>query len=284
MSMQRLGARALVSLSLATSGLLAVAGARERWWPACPRGDYDTPRCLALQDDRYDYTAMREPWVPLGNAAELAGVSYAALALAVGLLPWLLLRSRTRLAWATSAVLGGTLIPLAAAQWASGRAGEVVASPLLVPVGLSWALLWPLVVLAVLCLPSRPGDPTALQQGARVLLATLLCLSSPFGQFLAAPVMVGYVSHDTAPWTEATTGLLLIAASLAAWPATARRRRTPTARRPRDDDRAVGAPFPRHMRGRRLRADRGGDPPPGRLLRAPVPGLSPESIGAVTSL
>ncbi|WP_166392045.1 hypothetical protein [Nocardioides ochotonae] len=83
MWMQGRWRRAVVSLLLAVSGLLAVAGARERWWPACRPGDFDTPRCLALQDDRYDFTAMPESWVPVGQAAELAGAAYAALALAV---------------------------------------------------------------------------------------------------------------------------------------------------------------------------------------------------------
>ncbi|MQW76714.1 hypothetical protein GHK92_12580 [Nocardioides sp. dk4132] len=229
--------RALVSLLLAVSGLLAVAGARERWWPACRRGDFDAPRCLARQGDRFDYMALREPWVPVGHAAELAGASYAALALALALLPWLLLRGPRRLVAAASVVLGASLLPLAWLLWASGRAGEVVEVPLLTPLVVGGVLLGPLVLAAVVAASLVPGalrrgPASRLQQRARLLLAVLVVLCGPLGQvavgLLIAPVLLGYVSHDTTPWTEAVNGGLLVLAALAAWPATGRRRRRTT--------------------------------------------------------
>ena len=219
MWIERRWPRALVSLLLAVSGLLAIAGARERWWPVCRPGDFDSPGCLTLQDDRYDHTALPEPWVPVGHAAEIAGASYAVLAVVVALLPWLLMRTRPRVAAATGLVLGGTALPVAAALWLSGRAGEVVDVPLVSASALTWALLWPVAagISVVATLRTHGG-------GARVLLAALLCLCSPLGQvvvgLLVAPTLLGYVSHDTTPWTEAVTGGLLLLAALAAWPAT----------------------------------------------------------------
>jgi len=223
--------RALVSLLLGVSGLLAVAGARERWWPTCRPGDFDTPGCLARQSDRFDYPAMSDTWVPVGRAAELAGASYAALALAVALLPWLLMRARPRVAASAGLVLGGTLLPVAAALWLSGRAGEIVAVPLASASALAGALLWPVAAVAVVvAVHTHAGARlSALQRGAQTLLAALLCLCSPLGQvavgLLIAPVLLGYVSHDTTPWTEAVSGGLLVLAAVAAWPATGPRRR-----------------------------------------------------------
>lgn len=46
----------------------------------------------------------------------------------------------------------------------------------------------------------------------------------PFGELLLAPMLLGYVSHDTTPWAEAVSGLFLMAAAVFVWPARLGRR------------------------------------------------------------
>jgi len=214
------------ALLLAASGLLTIAAARERWWPACTSGGFDDPQCLTRQDNAYDFVVPTDPWIPVGRAAELSGLATAALALAVGLLPWLLARSRPLAASTASAALSLPLVPVAVTAVVSGHTGVALEAPFLLPAALWWFFGWPFTVIVVLCfvpLLRTPGAARA-QQTARGLLAALLCLSTPLSQVLLAPLVVGYHSHDTAPWTEAVGGAVLVVAALALWPAAAHRR------------------------------------------------------------
>ncbi|MDD9204850.1 hypothetical protein PU560_00055, partial [Georgenia sp. 10Sc9-8] len=43
----------------------------------------ESDRCQLIQDHRYDYELPAEPWVPIHGAAQLEGVSYLALGLAL---------------------------------------------------------------------------------------------------------------------------------------------------------------------------------------------------------
>ncbi len=54
----------------------------------------------------------------------------------------------------------------------------------------------------------------------RLLVAVLVSASTPLGEFFLAPALLGYVSYDTTPWSEAVSGAFLVAAGLALWPAT----------------------------------------------------------------
>lgn len=224
MHMGRLSGRTGVCLLLAVSGVVTVLAAQERWWPACRFGDFDTAACLRLQDHRFDFLFVRAPWSPLGNAAELAGLGMLLLAAAMGMLPWLVLQDRSRLTAALSAVLSLALVPVAATQLFSGRAGRVVEVPALDMATVVWVFVWPvaLVTLAIVAVTEQGAG--ALQVGGRLLLFGSLLLATPVPQILLPPVMTGYISHDTSPWAEAVIGVLLLAAAVAAWPATAQAR------------------------------------------------------------
>ena len=47
-------------------------------------------------------------------------------------------------------------------------------------------------------------------------------LATPLAEVMFGPLLVGYMSHDSTPWTGAVTGALLVAAACVVWPATAR--------------------------------------------------------------
>ena len=75
--------RAWVAMTLMVSGGLLYAASWQRWAGACPwRGDQETQQCYTLPPS--------EPWMPAGVAAQLAGVSLLALAVALLPLPWAL--------------------------------------------------------------------------------------------------------------------------------------------------------------------------------------------------
>ena len=52
--------RAAVSALLAGAGVLRVAAAAQRWWPACKPGDFDADACIKVQDHLYDYLALED--------------------------------------------------------------------------------------------------------------------------------------------------------------------------------------------------------------------------------
>ena len=83
-------ARTAVSWLLAGSGIASIAAARERWWPACPWGEFDSTQCLIVQDDSYG--SLARPWLETGYTAELQALSIALLGLAIAFLPKLWLR------------------------------------------------------------------------------------------------------------------------------------------------------------------------------------------------
>ncbi|MDN5796223.1 MAG: hypothetical protein L0H79_10805 [Intrasporangium sp.] len=51
----------------------------------------------------------------------------------------------------------------------------------------------------------------------RLAALALLLASTPILEFTLYPLLIGYVSHDTTPWSEALFGLFLIAAAVALW-------------------------------------------------------------------
>lgn len=77
--------RIVVAVGLAGAAGLTFAGAWQRWWPACPRGGFDSDACLRLQSQEY-FQLPGDPWLPVGQAAELYGGALLALAAAVAVL------------------------------------------------------------------------------------------------------------------------------------------------------------------------------------------------------
>jgi hypothetical protein len=217
---------------LMASGLLAVAAAAQRWWPACLPGDLDSAACLTMQDSAHDFMVPNQGWTPDAGAAELYGVGLLLLAVACVVLPGLLVGSDpgaqlTVASWVVA--LGIAVVGSATAL--SGLRGQVVTVPGHEAAAVLWVLGPP--VLAVLGLVS--GRLTSARFGWRMGVVAALLVGNPAAQFLFAPAVLGYVSHDTTPWTEAVGGaglavggaLLLVACRPAPHPATGPIRSSP---------------------------------------------------------
>lgn len=205
----------LVPVLLVLSGETAIAAASQRWWPACPWGGFDSEACLLRQDHLYDQVFPAEPWEPVGHAAELHAVSLVLLAAAVVGIAWLVAR-----AWARRSIrvaiyvahvpVCTAMLWTASTVWSSGRQDTVVETS--VAAVLTWALGWPLLLLAM-----------ALWEGAQqaprrwsMILFGILAVASPIPQFMFAPAFVLYLSHDSAPWSDAVAGVLFLVAGAVA--------------------------------------------------------------------
>ncbi len=212
----RTALQGVVPVLLSGSGVLMILAARERWWPACRLGDFDAPDCLTLQDHRYDFLAPSEPWVPVGAAAQVGAGSMVLLSLALLFLPWLLAgANRTAVTLPLGAGLAVALLTTAAMTGLSGLSGRVVERP-----GLEWVYwLWLLspIALIVMVFASQNADPRPGMQW-RLLVAVLVSASTPLGELFIAGALLG-LSYDTTPWSEAVSGVFLVAAGLALWPA-----------------------------------------------------------------
>jgi hypothetical protein len=214
-----------LSLLLAGAGTLQVAASAQRWWPACRFGDFETAACLRLQSHTYDFVVPSAPWVPVGHASVLAGLSLLLLGLGVTGLP-LLLRPgrRPALAWLLCAVLGLSQLLAGVSTVASGLLGRPVGEPGTPFVAFVW-LGWPVALtLTSILMVGRVRRPAA----GWLLLIVLLTASTPLAELFMAPIVTGYVSYDTTPWSEGWGGACLLLASLAVWPAAYRPRRRPT--------------------------------------------------------
>lgn len=214
--------RAVVAASIALAGALWVAAAAQRWWPACKLGDFDAVGCLKLQDHLYDYVAPTAPWVPVGSAAQLAGVAMALLALGVTLLPWLWLPSRPLVCLAV-AVPALAVLLIGGSTWNAGLTHEALAVGV-VPTILVWSLGLP-IALAMAAAASRDDHTAQRTTRWRVVITVLIAMATPLAEVIFAPILVGYMSHDSTPWTGAVTGVLLVTAGFAVWPATSAPRR-----------------------------------------------------------
>lgn len=199
------------------SGVLMIVSARERWWPACRLGDFDAPDCITRQDHLYDFLPPTQPWIPVGAAAEIGAGALLLLGLALLFLPWLLGGNhRAALTLPLGALLAATMLAVAVMTGRSGFSGRVVEGP-----GLQWVFwLWILspVALFVTWISSETADP---RPGTpwRLWVVVFVSASTPFGEFFLAPVLLGYGSYDTTPWSEAVSGVFLVAAGFALWPA-----------------------------------------------------------------
>ena len=192
---------------LTVSGGLLVAASWQRWHEVCPWGrDDEAPRCLPRQDHRYDFLAPSEPWVPLGSAAELAGVSFVLLAAALLALPWLATpRPHGR-------ALAGLVAVSALAAWAYADAGVatlrsgLVGRPVEVWGGAGSLLLYLLApfALCLWCSVVAVRVPLQLAAGSLLVLAT-----PPFVVFL-----YGIGPYDARPWYEAVPGGLTLVAGV----------------------------------------------------------------------
>ncbi|MBG6097562.1 hypothetical protein [Nocardioides luteus] len=231
-----LGARALTSGSLAGSGVLAYVAAWQRWSGVCPRGGFDEPACLERQDHLYDYQWPASPWHPIGHAAEVYGLSVVLLAVAAFTLPFLLMPVlRRHTLWPLAVIPAVVLAGYGVLVLASGIAGRPVTVPgfdltALIVLG----VLWPsaLIISALIATSGYSPDgwpeasedrPSTARSVSTVVMVLLIAATTVLPTyFVVGPIAAGYVSHDTAPWSEAPAGVLLVLAAIVMWPATTR--------------------------------------------------------------
>jgi hypothetical protein len=204
----RLLLRVMVSGLLATSGIAYLMAAAQRWWPACRLGRFDEPACVRVQNDDYGYLVPAGPWIPAGDAAQLAGIALVCLAVAVATLPWLWPPRHVGVALATGVPAGAIALMGAV----SGAEGWV---PL---AGILWCFGLPSVLLAAAAVRMDDAPPGTTRW--RVAAALLLGLANPLADFFIGSAVVGYVSHDHTPWVETVSAALLLSAALVTWPST----------------------------------------------------------------
>lgn len=202
--------RYVVSLLLVVSGMLAILADRQRWLPACAP-DFDAPDCVGIQSDWYDFAPPGDSWIPIGTTAPLMGTSYALMALAtLGLF-----RAVVPLwwSWVAGAVFAVPFGLLAGTTYASAAAGHAVELPGATASLGVLASAWP-VALVLFLLVGILGN-SDIRAGAVAATAGLLVLSSPVVLYVTAALLVGYVSHDTSPWTQAIGGAFTALAGVA---------------------------------------------------------------------
>lgn len=183
---------------LLAAGALLVTASWQRWAEACPWGSsQETETCLPRQDDRFSFVAPSSPWEPLGSAAELGGLAFLLLAVAVLLLP-LTVAPRPRRAVLAGVTVAALLVALAHADLGlatlrSGLAGRPVDHA---GGGVTAVLL--------LCgtLPLYVWAAVASRVRLRTAAGVLLVLGSPF-----FAVLYSIGSYDDRPWWEAMSGL-----------------------------------------------------------------------------
>lgn len=211
-----LAARGAAALLLASSGVLMVLASVERWGPACIPAGVNSPECLAVEDDRYNFDLVSRPWTPVGHAAELYGIATLLLGLVWVVLPMLLSRGGGPvLAWVGGSLLGLTFAAQGAQTLGSGLAGEPVAESIVGPLLNIQLFLLPLVVIAALVKRRRPSAGPSLPAVATAVLLIGLIPLYPIVHLL---LYVG--PYDARAWYEANIGAALVLAALALWPAT----------------------------------------------------------------
>lgn len=210
--------RIVVAVALTGAAALTYAAAWQRWWPACPHGGFDSDACLRLQSHEYDFQLPSDPWVPVGQAAELYGGALLALAVAAALLPTVLRPDRPAAGggwWRVFAVLvavvpAASLALLGIATLRSGQEGELVSMPGVGFVFVVWCLAWPA------CLTALAAAAPGVRPERALPVAILLGFATPIPALLFfGPLFAGYTSYDTAPWSEAAPAPLLLAAAVA---------------------------------------------------------------------
>jgi hypothetical protein len=189
--------RVWVATTLMASGGLLCAASWQRWAGACPwRGEQETQTCETRMDHLYDFLPPMEPWMPAGLAAQLAGASLLALAVALPPLSWALTGRKPGLPTAVALLATALIVTgVALAALRSGLEGAVVTP--VAPDVTFW--LW------VLVPPFLFGYIAVLSRGwVSRAAAVLLILASP----LVASFTYAIGPWDAQPWWEAISGLL----------------------------------------------------------------------------
>lgn len=216
-SVQRSGVAAVTALGatfLLLSAVLQVVASLERWVVA-RGGDESTD--MSIEDHRFDYIVPAEPWENVGAAAQWFGAGSLALAAGVVLLGLAGSRSAVRIALVVLAAGPFALAGIHA--FASGLLG--IPSALVVVV--SSLLSLGVQVIAVVALGVHTMRESRLRGLALVLVAGSTIAGLLVATFVIAPMIAGYQSYDTTPWSEtvvavwtAVPGIVAVAAAVAA--------------------------------------------------------------------
>jgi hypothetical protein len=178
------------------------AASWQRWADVCPwGGDVDSGPCSIRQDHRYDFVAPTAPWEPVGNAAQLAGLSLLVLALAFVLLPWALTGRRPGI-YSATALVGAVLalVAVGVTTVASGLEGSVV-DPIAYDLALFvWASVPPVLLIRF----------AVTARGWTLAAVVWLVLATP----IVAAFTYAVGPYDAQPWWEAISGLLTATAGL----------------------------------------------------------------------
>lgn len=190
------------------SGVLQLAASLQRWVvarAALPASD------VTYEDHLYDYFWPADPWVPIGGAAELLGAGLLVLAAGIACLAWAATRSGTL--WVKIAVIA-VVVPTAVMglhALSSGVAGAP--SPLQNGVILAFCALLPFVGLIALGIRWLRDDAPFAALSCIALLAPT-GVGYLFATFTLAPVIAGYQSYDTTPWTETIVAVCTVLAAV----------------------------------------------------------------------
>ena len=208
---ESLNARSLTAALLVGSSVLAVLGAVERWAGICSRDTWHSAPCWERRQPVYDQLLPTEPWVPVGHAPELLGLSLLLLAASLMLMPAALGRRSTRWQALCVGIAALVLALVGALTLASGVVSQVVEVPGMAVLGglYFWAL--PFLVPLGLFPLDADGRPVGAVGGLAVWVLTF---AMPWPQL----VFVGF-SDETVPWSEGFVAapLLVVALLLRPW-------------------------------------------------------------------
>ncbi|AZS36304.1 hypothetical protein CVS47_00905 [Microbacterium lemovicicum] len=195
----------IASLLLLGSAALQQIAAVQRWAQADP-----VQEGRSIEDHLFDYMFPEQPWVPIGVAAELAGVADLLLACGVGL----------------AVFVGGrrfTVASVAAAPvilWFAYAGAHALLSGIL---GVPSALVSPVAALllgTVAAVGLVAIAATVVRRSWATAVACLLLVGATWpgyvaAAFVIAPAFVGYQSFDSTPWTESVGAVATAAAGIA---------------------------------------------------------------------
>ncbi|MCM6763538.1 hypothetical protein NB037_14030 [Rathayibacter sp. ZW T2_19] len=196
----------IAAVALLASAALQLQAATQRWVTA---SGSRAPADRSIEDHLFDYSVPAEPWEAVGTAAQVFGVG--TLLLAAGVLAMMRALSPRVLAPASIAVAA-----VFALTGVHALVSGLLGTP--TPLGATWLQLLtgivPVVGLVALAV-------AVLRRAPSLAVAYVLLLGSSLpGQLIAifsiAPMIMGYASHDTTPWSEAVIAATTGAAGLAA--------------------------------------------------------------------
>jgi hypothetical protein len=206
---QTLGSRRASAISsLAAAGLflgsavLQLTASLQRWVLFRASSGQYVP-----EDHLYDYSFPYGPWENIGTSAQLFGAGTLLLALGVLAMAIGVITLPSATAHRGVAVILGTaeivIAVLVAGSFAISGAHALVSgvtgapSPLHQYGAMGWLALFGLILLIV-----RWGFKSPAAMMACVFLIGSTWLGHFIAAFQIAPILAGYVSHDTTPWTE----------------------------------------------------------------------------------